>query len=52
MLDGGWFLILLIEKIKGSPINPKTEMVLNGFGFLVLFSLLFVVTIKDLINLF
>ncbi len=52
MLDGGWFLIVLIEKIKGSPVSPKLEMILNGFGFFILFSLLLATTIKDLINLF
>ncbi|MBU4348030.1 site-2 protease family protein [Patescibacteria group bacterium] len=52
MLDGGWFLLSIIEKIKGSPINHKIEAVINGFGFIVLFSLFLAITIKDLINLF
>jgi regulator of sigma E protease len=52
MLDGGWFLLSVIEKIKGSPINSKIEAVINGFGFVVLFSLFLAITIKDIINLF
>jgi len=52
MLDGGWFIIVLIEKLKGSPISQKTEMIVNGFGFIVLFSLFLFTTIKDTINLF
>jgi len=52
MLDGGWFILALIEKIKGSPVSQKTEIIVNGFGFLVLFSLLLATTVKDLINLF
>jgi len=52
MLDGGWFIIVLIEKIKGSPVSQKTEMIVNGFGFLALFSLLLITTVKDVINLF
>ena len=52
MLDGGWFITVLIEKIKGSPVSPKTEMIVNGFGFITLFSLFLFTTIKDVINLF
>lgn len=52
MLDGGWFIMVLIEKIKGSLVSQKTEMIVNGFGFIVLFSLFLFTTIKDVINLF
>lgn len=52
MLDGGWFIVALIEKIKGSLVSQKTEMIVNGFGFIVLFSLFLFTTIKDVINLF
>lgn len=52
MLDGGWFIVALIEKIKGSLVGQKTEMIVNGFGFIVLFSLFLFTTIKDVINLF
>jgi len=52
MLDGGWFMVVLIEKIKGSPVGQKTEMIVNGFGFIVLFSLFLFTTIKDVIGLF
>ena len=52
MLDGGWFIIVLIEKIKGSPVGQKTEMIVNGLGFIILFSLLLATTVKDVINLF
>jgi regulator of sigma E protease len=51
-LDGGRLLFLLIEKIKGSAINPKVANTLNlvGFGLLLLF--MAVVTYGDLIKLF
>lgn len=52
ILDGGWFIIVLIEKIKGSPVSQKTEMIVNGFGFTVLFSLFLFTTINDVISLF
>lgn len=51
-LDGGRLLFLLIEKIKGSAINPKVANTLNliGFGLLLLF--MAVVTYGDLVKLF
>lgn len=50
--DGGHILFLLIEKIKGSPVNPKIENIIHtiGFGFLIL--LMIYITIKDIIKLF
>lgn len=52
ILDGGWFLLIIIEKIKGSSVSQKTEMIVNGLGFLVLFSAFLAITIRDVINLF
>jgi len=51
-LDGGRLLFLLIEKIKGSAINPKIANALNlvGFGLLLLF--MAVVTYGDIAKLF
>lgn len=47
-LDGGRLLFLLIEKIKGSPIQPKVANVVNmvGFGFLML--LMVIITYHDI----
>lgn len=50
--DGGRVLFLLIEKIKGSKINPKIEGMINMIGFMLLMGLMVLVTIKDVINLF
>lgn len=46
-LDGGRFLFIVIEKIKGSPIPVKTEAIVNGVGFALLILLLIVVTVRD-----
>lgn len=46
-LDGGRFIMALIEKIKGSPIPKKIEVWANAFGFILLLALMVVVTIKD-----
>lgn len=46
-LDGGRFFMILIEKIKGSPISKRTESLANGIGFLLLILLMIVITIRD-----
>ncbi|MDO8601711.1 MAG: site-2 protease family protein [bacterium] len=51
-LDGGRFLFILIEKIKGSAISPKKEMVFNLAGFGVLIVLMVAITARDIIRLF
>jgi len=51
-LDGGKLLFLLIEKIKGSPVNPKIEQNITAAVFGVLILLMIYVTIKDIIRIF
>jgi len=51
-LDGGRLLFLLIEKVKGKPINFKTERAANAIGFALLIVLMIVVTFRDVIKLF
>lgn len=51
-LDGGWLLLLAIEKIKGKPINIRTERMINGIFFFLLIALMIFVTIKDIIRIF
>ncbi len=48
-LDGGRLMFLGIEKIKGKPISEKTEQGLNAIFFLLLLTLIIVVTIRDVI---
>jgi len=50
-LDGGRLHFLLIEKIKGSRMNPKFANTANIVGFLILIILMFVVTYNDVIKL-
>ncbi len=50
-LDGGRLLFLAIEKIKGSPLNPKFEKMANGIGFALLILLMIAITIKDIVKL-
>jgi len=51
-LDGGRLLLLLIEKIKGSSINKKTENLINATGFAFLIGLMVWITIKDIVRFF
>lgn len=51
-LDGGWFLFLLIEKIKGRPLNDKLVQNISAFFFVLLVVLMIWVTIKDIVGLF
>ncbi len=50
-LDGGRLVFLAVEKIKGSPINPKFSNVANGVGLLILFLLMIAITYKDIMRL-
>ncbi|MEX1014677.1 MAG: site-2 protease family protein [Candidatus Paceibacterota bacterium] len=47
-LDGGRFLVILAEKIKGSAISTKVQAGINTFGFILLLLLMIFVTIKDI----
>ena len=51
-LDGGRLLFLAIEKIKGSPVNPKIEQNITVAFFGTLILLMIYVTIKDIIRIF
>jgi regulator of sigma E protease len=50
--DGGHILFLIIEKIKGSPVNPKVENIINSIFFILLMILMVVITYNDIIRLF
>lgn len=49
-LDGGKLLFLLIEKIKGSPVNQRVENLIHNFGFLFLILLVIVITYRDAVR--
>jgi len=50
--DGGRILFLIIEKIKGSPVNQKFENWCHTIGFALLMLLILYVTINDIFRLF
>lgn len=49
-LDGGRLLFILIETVRGRRVNPEREGFVHMVGFLVLLSLMVLVTIRDIIN--
>jgi regulator of sigma E protease len=51
-LDGGRLFFLLIEKIKGSRLNPKFSNMANMIGFGILILLMILVTYHDIVKLF
>lgn len=51
VFDGGRMLLVIIEKIKGSKLNPNVEKYLDYFGFTLLILLFIFVTFNDIIKL-
>ncbi len=50
--DGGRILFLVIEKIKGSPVDAKVENTIHTIGFILLILLMIYVTFNDILKLF
>lgn len=51
IMDGGVVVLLLIEKIKGSPISPKVQGIINYIGLALIGFIFLSVTFIDLKNL-
>ena len=50
--DGGHILFIIIEKIKGSPVNPDLENKIHTIFLLLLMGLMVIITINDVLKLF
>ena len=50
--DGGRILFLIIEKIKGSPVNPKIENIIHTAGLGLLMLLMVFITYNDILRIF
>lgn len=50
-LDGSRIVFLLIELVRGKPIDPEKEGFIHFLGFVFLISLMLLVTYKDIISL-
>jgi regulator of sigma E protease len=51
ILDGGQFVFLLIEKIKGSPVHPRIQDLATIVGLVVIGGIFILVTFNDVRNL-
>ncbi len=51
-LDGGRLVFLLIEAVRGKPVNREAEAMVHFAGILLLFGLMIFVTIQDVTHLF
>ena len=50
-LDGGRFVFLALEAVRGKPIDKKIEAYVNFAGLIILFTFMAFVTFKDVIKL-
>ena len=50
--DGGHILFIVIEKIKGSPVSPKVENMIQTVGLFLLMLLMVYITFNDILRLF
>ncbi|MDB5294222.1 MAG: hypothetical protein JWO31_205 [Phycisphaerales bacterium] len=50
IVDGGLFLFLLIEKVKGRPASPRVQMIAQYVGLALLLSIFLFVTYQDIAN--
>ncbi len=48
IVDGGLFIFLLIEKIKGSPVNMKVQVATQLIGLVLIIGIFIFVTIQDI----
>lgn len=51
-LDGGRFLFMVIEAVRGKPIPPEKEGMIHMAGLVLLFSLMILLTVMDVRKLF
>lgn len=51
-LDGGRFVLLLIEGIRRKPLNRNIEAYINFAGIIILFAFMIFISFKDIMKLF
>jgi regulator of sigma E protease len=51
-LDGSRLVFLLLEGVRGKPINPEKEGIIHLVGFAVLMCLVLLITYNDIVRLF
>ena len=51
-LDGGRLFFMLIELIRGKPVNPKYEGYVHAIGLILLMALMVFITYNDILKIF
>ena len=51
VVDGGVIVLLIIEKIKGSPLSQRTQEVISYVGLVFILTLFVWLTFNDIMNL-
>jgi len=51
IVDGGLFIFLIIEKIKGGPINMRVQMATQIIGLMLIIGVFLFVTIQDIVRI-
>ncbi len=51
-LDGGKLVFLIVEFLRGKPVNPKYEIFVNAVGMIALLALMVFVTFSDISKFF
>ena len=52
IVDGGLFTFLIVEKIQGRPLSPKTQSIAQFVGLAVILSVFLLVTYQDIARMF
>ena len=52
IVDGGVIILLLVEKIKGSPLNRQTQEIISYIGLVFILAVFVLLTFNDIRNLF
>ena len=51
-LDGGRLVFILIEAVRGKPVDPEKEGMIHTAGMAVLMTLMVLILFNDIANLF
>ena len=50
-LDGARFVFTVVEMVRGRPINPRREALINLAGIVILLALIVFITYRDIARL-
>jgi len=51
IVDGGLFVLLMVEKIRGKPVPPQVQSAINLIGLVLIGALFLTVTYHDIVRL-